>query len=267
MSSIDNDHGKIGVLAIDHRDSLRMVIDPEDPGAVSPDSIVELKRVIIEELAGSATGVMLEPEYSIPALVECLPEGCGFTAALESQGYSADPTTVLTTILDGWSVPQAKASGAAMAKLLVYLSGDAPQHAASQLETVRRVVDECRSIELPLVIEPLAFPGAVERDRLRAVEMTLPLGADLMKVAWPGSEQLQELASLLCDRRWVVLSAGVGFEEYLDQVGQCIELGASGFMAGRAVWREVTTVAFSERRELLRDVALPRLNELSALLS
>ncbi len=50
-----------------------------------------LKKLILDELAGLATGVMLEPEYSIPELVDGLPDGIGFTAALESQGYSARP--------------------------------------------------------------------------------------------------------------------------------------------------------------------------------
>ena len=106
-----DENGRIGVLAIDHRDSLRAVINPEAPDTVGRSEIVALKKLILDELAALATGVMLEPEYSIPELVAGLPDGIGFTAALESQGYSADPSSVPVELLEGWSVEQAKGCG------------------------------------------------------------------------------------------------------------------------------------------------------------
>ena len=71
---------------------------------------------------------MLEPEYSIPQLLDAgaVPPGVGFLAALEAQGYLADPGAAPTTVLDGWSVAQAAASGAAAAKLLLPYHPDHP---------------------------------------------------------------------------------------------------------------------------------------------
>ena len=83
-----------------------------------------------------------------------------------------------------------------------------------------------------------------------------------MKVAWPGQEYLAELVDTLQDRPWVMLSGGGPFEQYLDQVGQAVTHGCSGFMAGRAVWREVTQVPASEQVDVLRSVAAPRLAQL-----
>ena len=83
ISGLCDENGRIGVLAIDHRDSLRAVINPEAPDTVGRSEIVALKKLILDELAALATGVMLEPEYSIPELVAGLPDGIGFTAALE----------------------------------------------------------------------------------------------------------------------------------------------------------------------------------------
>ena len=39
---------------------------------------------------------------------------------------------------------------------------------------------------------------------------------------------------------WVILSAGVDIEEFLINVEIASESGASGFLAGRAVWKEFT---------------------------
>lgn len=267
IPGISDANGRIGVLAIDHRDSLRAVINPENPGGVDRTEIVALKELIIDELADGATGVMLEPEYSIPGLVDRLPAGVGFTAALESQGYSSDPSSVPTELLEGWSVAQAKASGAAAAKLLAYYSESAPDHAAKQRETIAAVVATCQEHEIPLLLEPLAFPGEPHGPgSIAAVQATMPLGASVMKVAWPGREFLSQLVDALEDRPWVLLSGGGPFEQYADQVGEAIANGCSGFMAGRAVWREVTSAPAEQRSEVLQSVAAPRLAQLRSLL-
>ena len=260
-------NGKVAVLAIDHRDSLRAVINAEQPEMVERDDIIALKELIIGELAHLATGVMLEPEYSIPNLVSMLPAGVGFTAALESQGYSADPSTVPTELLDGWSVEQAKQSGASAAKLLAYYSDSAPDHAAQQRETIAAVVAECARVGIPLLLEPLGFPAEPHGPgTIAAVRATMPLGATVMKVAWPGDEHLSELVDALEDRPWVMLSGGGPFEQYLDQVAAAVERGCSGFMAGRAIWREVTSAPHEQRVEVLQTIAAPRLQQLRAVL-
>lgn len=267
MPGITDVHGKFAVLAIDHRDSLRAVINPEDPTSVGRDEIISLKELIIGQLADLATGVMLEPEYSIPNLVSMLPAGVGFTAALESQGYSADPSSVPTEMLEGWSVEQAQSSGASAAKLLAYYSESAPEHASQQRAIVSQVVDECARVGIPLLLEPLGFPGEPHGPgTVAAVRATMPLGATVMKVAWPGQEHLGQLVDVLQDRPWVMLSGGGPFEQYLDQVGTAVAQGCSGFMAGRAIWREVTHTQPDERVEMLQTIAAPRLKQLRALL-
>lgn len=259
--------GRIGVLAIDHRDSLRVVIDPEAPESVPRETIVELKRDIITELADLATGVMLEPEYSIPDLVDVLPDGVGFTAALESQGYSEDPSSVPTTLLQGWSAQAAADAGAAATKLLAYYSPTAAEHAAAQRAVIAEALEQSRAAGLPLYLEPLAFPGGDHGpETLAAVSSTLDLGADVMKVAWPGESHLGELAELLHGRTWVMLSGGGDFDDYVRQIDMALEHGCSGFMAGRAVWREATQTTGDERRRTLQTLCRPRLERLRALL-
>ena len=268
IDGLSNEAGRIGVLAIDHRDSLRTVIDPSAPERVERNEIVELKRVIIGELADLGTGVMLEPEYSIPDLVGDLPEGVGFTAALESQGYSEDPSSVPTELLQGWSSAQAADAGAAATKLLAYYSPAAAEHAALQRSVITQALAESHAAGLPLFLEPLAFPGGDHGpETLEAIKGTLDLGADVMKVAWPGEAYLEEMAQLLEGRTWVLLSGGGDFDAYVAQIRAAISHGCSGVMAGRAVWREVTQVAPEDRVAELQRVARPRFERLQALLA
>lgn len=267
IDGLANAAGRIGVLAIDHRDSMRSVIDPANPGSVPHEQIVDLKRLIIDELADVATGVMLEPEYSIPALVPHLPTGVGFTAALESQGYSEDPSSVATTLLPGWSAGQAATVGAAATKLLAYYSPEATEHAAQQRLVIAQALSESHAAGLPMLLEPLAFPGGDHGpETVAAVSGTIDLGADVMKVAWPGVEHLDSLVAALDGRPWVLLSGGGAFEDYVANVSLAVDAGCSGFMAGRAVWREVTQVAETDQARVLREIARPRLEQLRAVI-
>ena len=63
---------------------------------------------------------------------------------------------------------------------------------------------------------------------------------------------------------WTLLSAGVEFEAFVDQVGNAMDAGASGFIAGRAIWGEAVGLDRSARREFLATAASERLQTLSA---
>ena len=84
LQPIADDDGAIRVLAIDHRDSLRAFLSPDDLDAISAEHLTTIKIDLVRELGSMATGVMLEPEYSIPQVLDAgaLPAGVGFVAAL-----------------------------------------------------------------------------------------------------------------------------------------------------------------------------------------
>jgi tagatose-1,6-bisphosphate aldolase len=57
-----------------------------------------------------------------------------------------------------------------------------------------------------------------------------------------------------------VLSAGVGFDEFAEVLRiSCDEGGASGFIAGRAVWKDAVGMAPPARLAHLRSEGLRRL--------
>jgi tagatose 1,6-diphosphate aldolase len=63
----------------------------------------------------------------------------------------------------------------------------------------------------------------------------------------------------------VLLSASVDYEIFLRQVTVACEQGASGVAVGRAVWKEATKFADTERLDFLRVTALERMQRLTAL--
>jgi len=276
-----SDGGRFGVLAIDHRDSLRAVLAPDDPDSVNSADITSLKRELVSTLAGGATGVMLEPEYSIPELLDgTLPAGVGFTAALEAQGYGVDPEAAATQILEGWSVEAAADSGASAAKLLVFYRPDRPGHAAAQERVAAEILAECRRVGIPLVLEPLFYgledPGLRRELVIETVARFAALDPHLLKLPFPvdpahepdrrvWAEACAEITAG-CHMPWTLLSGGGEYESYRDQVETAVLAGCSGFMAGRALWGEAALAPPAERYGIIRDLVAPRLAELRSLL-
>jgi sulfofructosephosphate aldolase len=62
---------------------------------------------------------------------------------------------------------------------------------------------------------------------------------------------------------WVVLSQGVEPDDFPRAVDAACRAGASGFLAGRALW--TSTLAADDPTELLRSRSVPRLLELGAI--
>ena len=274
--------GRFGVLAIDHRDSMRAVLAPDAPDSVSADDITDLKRELVGALAAGATGVMLEPEYSIPQLLDgTVPDSVGFTAALEAQGYAADPEAGPTRILEGWSVEAAAASGAAAAKLLVLYRPDRPGHAAAQEQAVAQILAECRLVGIPLVLEPLFYglhDPAVRRGLvIETVERFAAMDPHLLKLPFPvdpahepdrsvWAEACSDITAR-CPMPWTLLSGGGSYESYRDQLAAAVSAGCSGFMAGRALWGEAALAPPADRSRIIAEVVAPRLAELRGLLA
>ena len=280
LDNLTNGKRRFGVFAIDHRDSLRAFVRPDDPDSLTGAEITALKDQMVRAIAPEATGVMLEPEYSIPQLVDsgAVPPGIGFTAALESQGYLGDPEKGPTTLLDGWSVEQAKASGASCAKLLLPYRPDRPL-AAAQEAVGREVVAECNRVGIPVVLEPLFYnlddPSQRPKLVLETAMRFAAMQPDLLKLPFPVDPSdpdedhwfatcraISEIATM----PWVLLSGGGSFDTYAKQVEVAVSAGGSGFMVGRALWGEAALAAPEDRAALLADVVRPRMQRLRTLI-
>jgi len=276
LADLCDEQGRYRVLAVDHRDSLRLFLEPTAPETVPDALMTSIKSDLVRAISPHATGVMLEPEYSIPQLIEdgSLAGGVGFLAALESQGYLADPGAAPTTLL--WSVEEAAASGAAAAKLLLPYHPDAPL-AEAQRAVAADVLAECRRVGIPLVLEPL-FYGLDDRARraavvLATVEHFASTGADLLKLPFPvdpelvtdRAERVAACAAVTerCEQPWALLSGGGDFDIFAEQVAAAVEAGCSGFMVGRALWGQAARCPVGDRQRVIEQVVLPRWRRLT----
>jgi tagatose 1,6-diphosphate aldolase len=160
-------------------------------------------------------------------------------------------------------VEKVKRLGASAAKLLVYFNPDAPRDVVDhQIGVVRSVADECRRLDLAFVCEPMSYPVDETEEAfahhkadtiIRTAEVLSPLGIDVLKAEFPGDRKVTPDPEALrknCERLsratkvpWVVLSAGADFDVFQRLVDLACRGGASGFLAGRAIWKD----AFKEK--------------------
>ena len=276
------------MLALDQRGSLKRAINSQDPSAVTFAQVGNVKRNIIRVLSPYASATLLDAEYGYPTCVAsgALSGRSGLLLAIEATGYEGDPTERKSRLLDNWSVEKIRKAGASAVKLLVYYHPDAP-NAGNQEELVSEVAAECRRWDLPLFVEPLHFsldPGVkrvpnTERRRvvIESARRLVPLGIDVLKAEFPVDvTQTQDRAewadacaelSAVCSVPWVLLSAGVDYDTFYEQLKVACENGASGMLCGRAIWKEAVSLPPAEQAMFLHTTGVARIQRLSHLIS
>ena len=143
-----------------------------------------------------------------------------------------------------------------------------------RVDTARRFVELARSHDLLSVLEPVVRgPDGFDRESsiVEAAAELAGVGCDLYKCEVPthGAGEPAEItewsrridAAVSCP--WVVLSQGVDPARYPAAVEAACKGGASGMLAGRAVW--TATLAADDPTALLRERSVPRLQELGAI--
>src|SRR5262249_34408544 len=69
----------------------------------------------------------------------------------------------------------------------------------------------------------------------------------------------------VCVKPWVLLSAGVKYDQYKKQVELAMKAGASGILGGRAFWTEFFTYADpAQRQKFAETECVARVKELDA---
>lgn len=280
--------GVFTILAADHRDAMRTMIDPARPQAVSSQTLTDIKLDIVRSLRDLPSAVLLDPLYSAAQAIAdgALTGQAGLLVALEEQGYLGDPYNRETTSLSDWGVEQARRMGASGVKVLLFYHPDAGATAEKQENFAQEIIVDCERYELPLFLEPISYPlqpgvqknSAEFADQRRRVVVESArrlgaLGVDILKVEFPvdathhpDRARWADACAELNDAApvpWVLLSAGEPFETYCDQLTIACQAGCAGFAVGRSIWNEAATLSPEERARFLSTTARERFKRLA----
>ena len=245
--------GAFAMLAIDQRESMRAMFGEYQKTPVSDQQLTEFKLAALRALTPLASAALIDREFAWRQAIDqkAVAPSCGLIAAADEFIPSADEIVSDVRIDEAVQPLAVKADGAVALKLLVLWRPD--ESAEIRIGMVRDFIVRCREAGLLSIIEPVSRKPRDGRvwdtnDGIQAAAEELGnLGADLYKAEVPlhgkgGERAVREASSRLnqtIQSPWVVLSSGVSPDDFPQAVEWACREGASGFLAGRAVWRNV----------------------------
>jgi tagatose 1,6-diphosphate aldolase len=253
------------------------------------EEIVEAKVSLARALSPAASAVLVDAYYGAFNTVAsfALPRDVGLLVRYERSGGDKNRRGApLGAVEPGWSVAKIKMIGADAVKLLAQFEPTEPDSAEHQYNLIRRVYQECQKHDILLLLETVAFQidgekktdkSFLNRKAATVIESARQLSrwCDDYKAEFPGhlghesdkqlQDNLQKLNSV-CERPWVLLSAGVDFPDYKKQVEMAMKAGASGVLGGRAFWKEYFLKDGQQARdEFARGECLGRVRQIDEL--
>jgi sulfofructosephosphate aldolase len=265
------------MLALDQRESLRSMLAAVRPEPIGDPEIAAFKVDAARALTPFASAVLLDAEVGLPAVRSAgvLAPECALIVAADRLTQQPGGPVEWTEVDEAVLADDALADEAAAYKLLViWRRGEERQRA----RVVATFVDGCRARLRPAIVEGIVWPdrgrqlepaahAALVREAAR--ELTA-FGPDLYKAEVPTLGAADDTAiadasvavteAIPCP--WVVLSNGTPPERFDAATVAACSGGASGFLAGRAIW--TASLRAPDPATHLSTVAAPRLAALAS---
>jgi tagatose 1,6-diphosphate aldolase len=197
---------------------------------------------------------------------------------LDASGFDTNEKGYrLSRLAKGIGARQVRELGGTAGKIMVYLRPDQPGADDHNIAILRQCVDDFAREDMLLVVEFLTYDlegedKAAYKARIPALveagtRISLDCGAKVLKLPFPGTaEACANITTMAGEVPWAVLSAGVDHATFLGQIRTAMENGASGVIAGRALWKDCISLDRAVTRDRLTRIALPRLREIQTLI-
>ena len=274
LSSLARQSGALAMVAIDQRESLRTMFNATRSGLVPDRALIDFKVAVAERLAPVASAMLFDRHLAMPAFeAAAAVPSCARILAADHLTQAPGGPVEDTDIDFGLDPAEARAQGAVALKLLLIWRGDENRQRCT--DTAAQFVQRCRDAGLLGIIEAIVraptLPVGHFNREAAIVEAASDLGSvgpDLYKCEVPFQGRASDAATArVCESvtsvlpcPWVVLSQGVSIADFPHALEVACRAGASGFLAGRAVWAD--TLADDNYRAQLEGVAVPRLRSL-----
>ena len=275
VGSLARTSGALAMVAIDQRESLHTMFEKTRGSRVTDRLVTDFKLAVAEILAPEASAMLFDRHFALPAFKAAGVANPGLgrimaaDALVQTQGGEVEDADIDAGVAPAWACAQ----GAVALKLLLIWKG--AENAARNVEVARRFVAECHSAGLVSVVEgvvrkPASTSESWDRETaiVEAAAAFATVKPDLYKCQVPflglgdalriGAVSERITATLSCP--WVVLSAGVAVKDYPRAVEIACKSGASGFLAGRAIWGDL--LATDDYRARIAEVSVPRVRNL-----
>jgi sulfofructosephosphate aldolase len=253
LSKIARSSGTFAMVAVDQREALRGMFAAHQ-GEPVPDSVLaQFKVDVAEVLSPFGSALLVDEQFGLKPIIDAgvLNQNCGLIVAMDEligpPGGAASDTAIDHSV----DPARVKDIGGAALKLLIFYRPDDNPEVRAQL--AHEFITKCSAVGLPSVLEIICRPGkdpSVFNREQALIDAALEASnwsPSLYKAEVPyfgkGDPQLiLEQSRKITDSiqgPWVVLSNGVAAQDFAAAVKASCQGGASGFLAGRAIWADV----------------------------
>ena len=276
LTKLARPSGALAMVAVDQREALRGMFAAHQSDPVPDSQLTQFKVDVARELSPFASALLVDQEFGIDAIIDqkALVDTCGLIAAadlLVGPPGGAATDTAIDPDVDPLRMRDIGSVG--LKFLVLWRNDESPDVRARLVEDFNQL---CKVSGLPSIIEIIVKPPMDstksfnrEEELIIAAREAATWKPDLYKAEVPfhGEGDLNlvtknaERISEAIGSPWVVLSNGVKQPFFNDAVKACAMGGASGFLAGRAVWADI--VGAADIPKALREVSIPRLQRLA----
>lgn len=258
--------------------------------------VAAVKRMLATHLSPKASAVLIDPPLGYAPAIAGISPRKGLLVATEWATWEVTATGRKSCNIPGWDPAVIRKVGGDAVKVNLWYRHDVGAGVkAHQLAYLASVKADCRTNDIPFVLEFLTYPFpdepaeafAARRNELvlRSLadpEVMNPDGVEVYKLEpptevlgvpdpeGPDAASVQARFNRMAGgiaRPWVLLSAGATPEDFIKLLTYAYRAGASGYLAGRAIWagafRRFPDLQAMEAE--LRDSAPALMDELNAL--
>jgi tagatose 1,6-diphosphate aldolase len=293
MKALSNSAGVIACAAMDQRGSLAKSLATAkgvSQKEITDQMMEEFKTAVTRILTPHATGILLDPEWGLPA-AKARSKNAGLLLAYEHSGYDNTQPGRLPDLLPHMSALRIKELGADAVKILLYYTPfDDSKINDIKHAFIERIGAECEDNNIPFFLEfvgydpkggdekgfeyakkkPEIVTGAMKefskpQYKVDVLKVEVPVNAHYVEgssvfkgpVAYTRKEALDlyRKAADVATKPFIYLSAGVSNPEFIESLNMAAESGTdySGVLCGRATWKDGMPIYATKGLKALED--------------
>lgn len=267
--------GGFAMLALDQRESLRQMMETGKTRSIEDSEIVDFKVSALDIFSIKPSAILLDIDFGINALRRASMQLAPVILAVDELISGDDGRIGITKLVRSGIEPAIEAcSPVALKFLMLWSERDS---ADKRLNLAGAFVELCKKFGLPSVLESIvrpknsptwSDPHLAADTMLQAAHELSEIKADLYKCEVPGHGRFETEETTKYSKEisqaigspWVVLSNGVTSVDFPKSVEAACLGGASGFLAGRAIWADA--VQAPDPKNFMKSESINRLNTL-----
>jgi tagatose 1,6-diphosphate aldolase len=283
LQRISNPNGTLTMVATDQNSSMISMMKKATGKDPTYAEVADAKVMLSRSLSPYCSGLLVDGYYGYWSTVAAfaVPPSTGLLIRVEKSGAAKNANDApCGEVEPGWSVAKIKRAGADAVKLLAQFEPNEFDSAERNFQFTLDIYNECIKHDILFLLEPLHF-GYKVNGEMETKEATAKRKAktvidtahylsrycDVYKAEFPGTFGVETDAQLMdnlkklndaCVKPWVLLSAGVDYDQYKKQVEMAMKAGASGILGGRAFWKEFFTYKTPAERQKFADTECVR---------